>query len=93
MTDKQRLEALRAVARLAGAVTLEVPDKPAKYASCAKVPWHLIIKLRAALGEAGFDMEQARANYNRLGEREAERKQMQDAHLARVRRDIAARNP
>jgi hypothetical protein len=51
------IEQLQRIATLAGAVAIEAPWTRNKYAVEARVPWELIVKLRAELTLAGVDWQ------------------------------------
>ncbi len=58
--EQQRVKLLEQIAIAAGAICIEVPRKPNKYARNAYVRWKSIERLRALLTDAGFDLEAAR---------------------------------
>lgn len=65
---RPRLDRLRAVARLAGQIVLETPER-SSYALTTYVRRQLIADLEAALNAAGYDMTKARKLYRALNRR------------------------
>lgn len=79
---------LTKIIQIAGAIALEPPMKRKNdYTPNCYVPWDLIIKLRAALKEAGIDWEDARRKLDAIeeAERQERKKRLDEFHYGMSR--------
>jgi hypothetical protein len=74
--SKERAQALYQAAIVAGGLLLDTPFNPAKAKrGTAYVSYDALARLNAALVKAGFDMDKARAGYDRVAARQKERQE------------------
>lgn len=64
--SKPTTDDLWRIFQIAGEIAITTPAKQSKWSIDAKVEWRLIHKLRAAMNDAGFDVEHARREMTRL---------------------------